>query len=42
VIPPEERTLPPGTAIPDEPTRTGDTIPFKPLDPNERAGGDDS
>jgi hypothetical protein len=37
------RVLPPGAApIPEAPTRTGDTIPFKPLDPNELAGGDDT
>ena len=43
VIPPEERTLPPGAAPLDGP-RTGDTIPFKPIDPSSggRAGGDDT
>jgi hypothetical protein len=41
VLPPEERTLPPGAAPPDLPARTGDTIPFKPIDPN-RAGGEGS
>jgi hypothetical protein len=40
VIPPEERTVPPGKT--DEPVRTGDTIPFKPIDPGEAAGGGES